>query len=65
MHNIPMDAVQVFTDDSKNDDNCSGSVIYVKSYKQEIKIQERNVDFCSLFRCELIAIDVGLDNEAP
>ena len=61
MQDIPMNAVQVFTDGSKNDNNCTGSEIYVKSLKQEVKIQKRNVDFCSVFRCELIAIDEGLD----
>ena len=52
--------VQGFMDGSKND-NCTSSGIYVKSHKQDIKIQKRNVDFRSIFRCELTAIDVGLD----
>ena len=61
MFDIPMDAVQVFTDGSKNDDNCTGNGKYVKSHKQEIKILKRNVNFCSVFRCELSAIDEGHD----
>ena len=43
------------------DDNCTVSEIYVKSHTQEIKIQKRNVKFCSVFSCKLIAIDQRFD----
>ena len=38
LHHIPMNAVQVFTDGNKNDNNCTGCGMYVKLHKQEIKI---------------------------
>ena len=56
-----MDAVQVFTYVNQNDNNCVKSGIYAKSHKQEIKIQKMNLDFCSVFRCEFIATDEGLN----
>ncbi|GBM49119.1 hypothetical protein AVEN_77062-1 [Araneus ventricosus] len=54
-------AVKVYTDGSRNDSNCTGSGNYIKRHNQELKIQRRNPDFCSVFRSELIAIDEGLD----
>ncbi|GBO03926.1 hypothetical protein AVEN_73512-1 [Araneus ventricosus] len=54
--------VEVYTDGSRNDNDCTGSGIYIKTHNQELKIQRRNPDFCSVFRSELIAIDEGLDS---
>ena len=51
MHNILVDAVHVFTISSKDNNNCTGSGKYVK----------RMVNYYSIFRCELIAIEEGLD----
>ena len=60
MYNIPMDAVQVFTNGSKMN-YCTGSGMYIKSHKKEVKLQKKNVDFCSVLKCELIAFYEGLD----
>ncbi|GFU68188.1 RNase H domain-containing protein [Trichonephila clavipes] len=61
---ITIDAVQVFTNDSR-DDNCrSGSGIYIKSQDHILRIQRRNPDGCSVFRSELIAIDEALGSLA-
>ncbi|GBN33985.1 hypothetical protein AVEN_160567-1 [Araneus ventricosus] len=62
INDIPGNAVKVYTDGSINDSDCTGSGIYIKAYNQELKIQRRNPDFCSVFRSELIAIDEGLDS---
>ncbi|GFU81098.1 uncharacterized protein TNCV_1117501 [Trichonephila clavipes] len=54
---IPINAVQVFKDDSRDDKYRSGSGIYIKSQDHILRIQRRNPDGCSVFRRELIAID--------
>lgn len=59
---IPNDATQVYTDGSRDEYNRSGSGIYIKSSNYDLRIQRRNPDFCSVFRSELIAIDVALDS---
>ncbi|GBN76490.1 hypothetical protein AVEN_209897-1 [Araneus ventricosus] len=62
INDIPVDAVKVYTHGSRNDSDCTGSGIYITTHNQELKIQRRNPDFCSVFRSELIAIDEGLDS---
>ncbi|GFS74991.1 RNase H domain-containing protein [Trichonephila clavipes] len=57
---IPIDAIQVFTDVSRDDNYRSGSGIYIKSQDHILRIQRRNPDGCSVFRSELIAIDEAL-----
>ncbi|GFX09593.1 RNase H domain-containing protein [Trichonephila clavipes] len=57
---IPVDAVQVYTEDSRDDYYRSGSGIYIKSQDHILRIQRRNPDSCSVFRSELIAIDEAL-----
>ncbi|GFX51917.1 uncharacterized protein TNCV_3063341 [Trichonephila clavipes] len=57
---IPIDAVQVYTDDSRDDYYRFGSGIYIKSQDHILRIQRRNPDGCSVFRSELIAIDEAL-----
>ncbi|GBM91543.1 hypothetical protein AVEN_83470-1 [Araneus ventricosus] len=61
INDIPVDAVK-YTDGIRNDSDCTGSGIYIKTHNQELKIQRRNPYFCSVFRSELIAIDEGLDS---
>ncbi|GFX98670.1 RNase H domain-containing protein [Trichonephila clavipes] len=61
---IPIDAVQVYTDGSRNDYYRSGSGIYIKSQDHILRIQRRNPDDCSVFRSELIAIDEALGSLA-
>ncbi|GFT62003.1 uncharacterized protein TNCV_3811791 [Trichonephila clavipes] len=54
---IPIDAVKVYTDGSRDDYYRSDSRIYIKSQDHNLRIQRRNPDGCSVFRHELIAID--------
>ncbi|GFU38288.1 RNase H domain-containing protein [Trichonephila clavipes] len=61
---IPIEAVQVFTDGSRDDNYRSGSGIYIKSQDHILRIQKRNPDGCSVFRSELIAIDEALGSLA-
>ncbi|GFV11900.1 uncharacterized protein TNCV_1217751 [Trichonephila clavipes] len=46
---IPIDAVQVYLDGSRDDYYQSGS-IYIKSQDHILRIQRRNPDGCSVFR---------------
>ncbi|GFW12582.1 RNase H domain-containing protein [Trichonephila clavipes] len=62
--NIPIDAVQVFTDGSRDDNYRSGTGICIKSQDHILRIQRRNPDGCSVFRSELIAIDEALGSLA-
>ncbi|GFT06397.1 uncharacterized protein TNCV_3355461 [Trichonephila clavipes] len=61
---IPIDAVQVYTDGSRDDYYRSGSGIYFKSQDHILRVQRRNPDGCSVFRSELIAIDEALGSLA-
>ncbi|GFX52645.1 RNase H domain-containing protein [Trichonephila clavipes] len=61
---IPIDAVQVYTDGSRDDYYRSGSGIYIKSQDHILRTQRRNPDGCSVFRRELIAIDEALGSLA-
>ncbi|GFU13476.1 RNase H domain-containing protein [Trichonephila clavipes] len=61
---IPIDAVQFYTDDSKDDCYRSGSGIYIKSQDHILRIQRRNPDGCSVFLSVLIAIDEALGSLA-
>ncbi|GFW56720.1 uncharacterized protein TNCV_4068001 [Trichonephila clavipes] len=57
IEDIPIDAVQVYTDSSRDDYYRPGSGIYIKLQDHIISIQRRNPDGCSVFHSELIAID--------
>ncbi|GFU98922.1 RNase H domain-containing protein [Trichonephila clavipes] len=48
----------VYTGGSRDDCYRFGSRIYIKAQDHFLRIQGRNSDVCSIFRCELIAIDV-------
>ncbi|GFU57104.1 uncharacterized protein TNCV_1779671 [Trichonephila clavipes] len=61
---IPIDAVQVYMDGSRDHYYRSGSGIYIKSQDHILRIQRRNPDGCSVFRSELIAIDEALGSLA-
>ncbi|GFW94776.1 uncharacterized protein TNCV_4248161 [Trichonephila clavipes] len=61
---VPIDAVQVYTDGSIDDYYQSGSRIYIKSQDHILRIQRRNPDGCLVFRSELIAIDEVLGSLA-
>ncbi|GFV57170.1 RNase H domain-containing protein [Trichonephila clavipes] len=61
---IPIDAVQVYTDGSRDYYYRSGCGIYIKSQDHILRIQRRNPDGCLVFRSELIAIDEALGSLA-
>ncbi|GFU83952.1 RNase H domain-containing protein [Trichonephila clavipes] len=61
---IPIDAIQVYMDGSRDHYYQSGSGIYIKSQDYILRIQRRNPDGCSVFHSELIAIDEALGSLA-
>ncbi|GFT64212.1 uncharacterized protein TNCV_2200921 [Trichonephila clavipes] len=61
---IPIDAVQVYTVGSRDDNYRSGSGIYIKSQDHILRIQSRSPNGCSGFRSELIAIDEAVGSLA-
>ncbi|GFY20059.1 uncharacterized protein TNCV_2147521 [Trichonephila clavipes] len=61
---IPIDAVQIYTDGGRDDNYRSGSGIYIKSQDYILRIQKRNPDGCSVFRSELIVIAEALGSLA-
>ncbi|GFX39254.1 RNase H domain-containing protein [Trichonephila clavipes] len=62
INNVPKDAVHIYTGGSKLGSDCSGSGIHISFRDQEIKIQTKNLDSCSVFRSELVAILEGLNS---
>ncbi|GFY19036.1 RNase H domain-containing protein [Trichonephila clavipes] len=50
----------MYTNGSKLGSDCSGSGIYINFWNQEIKIQRKIPDTCSVFRSELVVILEGL-----
>ncbi|GBO44959.1 hypothetical protein AVEN_149317-1, partial [Araneus ventricosus] len=54
INDIPVDAVKVYADGSRNDSDFTSSGVYIKTHNQELKIQRRNPNFYSVFRSELI-----------
>ncbi|GFX92811.1 gag-pol [Trichonephila clavipes] len=61
IRNIPDDALLIYTDGSRNEHSRSDSGIYIKSQNYSRHIKLRNSDGCSVFRIQLIAIDIGLN----
>ncbi|GFY28870.1 uncharacterized protein TNCV_4720021 [Trichonephila clavipes] len=61
---IPTDAIQVYTDSSRDDYYRSGCGIYIKSQDHILTIQRRKSRQFSVFRSELIAIDEALGSLA-
>ncbi|GFX08457.1 uncharacterized protein TNCV_3269461 [Trichonephila clavipes] len=57
---IPNDAIKIYTDGSRIS-NQTGSGIYIVPHQEKLSLKKRNPDFSSVFRSELLAIDVGLD----
>ncbi|GFV76965.1 RNase H domain-containing protein [Trichonephila clavipes] len=55
---------EVYTDGNRDDFYRSGSGIYIKSQDHILRIQRRNLDGCSVFRSDLIAIDEVLGSLA-
>ncbi|GBN68407.1 U3 small nucleolar RNA-associated protein 4 [Araneus ventricosus] len=56
-----LSSLKIYTDGSKNEENQSGSGIYIKTPREVRKIKLRNPDNCSVFRSELLAIEAGLE----
>ncbi|GBN03935.1 hypothetical protein AVEN_79216-1 [Araneus ventricosus] len=61
INEIPGVDIQIYTDGSKNEENQSGSGIYIKTPREVRKIKLRNPDNCSVFRSELLAIEAGFE----
>ncbi|GBM00774.1 Metabotropic glutamate receptor 8 [Araneus ventricosus] len=61
INEIPGVDIQIYTDGSRNEENQSGSGIYITTPREVRKIKLRNPDNCSVFRSELLAIETGLE----
>ncbi|GBN45081.1 hypothetical protein AVEN_15078-1 [Araneus ventricosus] len=61
INNIPIGATLIFTDGSKNEIEHTGSGGFVKHSRGEASLKRRNADYCSVFRSEMITIDMALD----
>ncbi|GBO41132.1 hypothetical protein AVEN_270767-1 [Araneus ventricosus] len=61
INEIPGVDIQIYTDGSRNEENQSGSGIYIKTPREVRKIKLRNPDNCLVFRSELLAIEAGLE----
>ncbi|GBL89403.1 hypothetical protein AVEN_225914-1 [Araneus ventricosus] len=61
INNIPIEATLIYTDGSKNEIGHRGSGVFVKHGSGKASIKRRNADYCSVFRSEMIAIDMALD----
>ncbi|XP_055939664.1 uncharacterized protein LOC129969228 [Argiope bruennichi] len=59
INKIPKCDIKLYTDGSKID-NSAGSGIYIVTPQSSFSLCQRNPDFCSVFRSELLAIDEGL-----
>ncbi|GBL83357.1 hypothetical protein AVEN_110669-1 [Araneus ventricosus] len=60
INNIHLNDIKIYTDGSKTDKQA-GSGIYIETPRYKYSIKQRNPDFCSVFRSELLALDVGLE----
>ncbi|GBM06445.1 hypothetical protein AVEN_58297-1 [Araneus ventricosus] len=60
INNIPVNDIKIYTDGSKTDKEADTG-IYIETPRNKYSIKQRNPDFCSVFRSELLAIDVGLE----
>ncbi|GBM97739.1 hypothetical protein AVEN_25079-1 [Araneus ventricosus] len=61
INNIPIKATLIYTDGSKNETGYTGSEFFVKLGQGEASLKRRNADYCSVFRSQMIAIDMALD----
>lgn len=61
INQIPETAVQVCTDGRKGEHNSCGSGIFIKAPSPSYKLKIKNPDYCSVYRSELVAIDVALN----
>ncbi|GFT55254.1 RNase H domain-containing protein [Trichonephila clavipes] len=62
INDIPDRALIIYTDGSRSDTGRVGCGIFSNTPGNDFKISIRNLDHCSVFRSELIAISGTLDN---
>ncbi|GFX22577.1 uncharacterized protein TNCV_2785121 [Trichonephila clavipes] len=60
IHSIPYSALKIYTDGRKNDGGIFGSGVHIESPDGISYIKISNINYCSVFRSELIAIYKGL-----
>ncbi|XP_071034143.1 uncharacterized protein [Parasteatoda tepidariorum] len=60
INKIPPNDIKIFSDGSKID-RQTGSGVFIETPRENYTLHQRNPDFCSVFRSELIAIDRGLE----
>ncbi|XP_071037738.1 uncharacterized protein [Parasteatoda tepidariorum] len=60
IHSVPKQDANIFTDGNKIDSHA-GSGVYVETPDEIFSLCQRNPDFCSVFRSELLAINRGLE----
>nr|XP_042898153.1 uncharacterized protein LOC122269385 [Parasteatoda tepidariorum] len=60
INKIPPNDIKIFSDGSKMD-RQTGSGVFIETPRENYTLHQRNPDFCSVFRSELIAIDRGLE----
>ncbi|GFS76497.1 membralin [Trichonephila clavipes] len=60
INSIPNDAIKIYTDGS-GISNQTSSDIFIVTPQEKLSLKKLNPDFCSVFRSELIAIDMGLE----
>ncbi|GFV43019.1 uncharacterized protein TNCV_3680441 [Trichonephila clavipes] len=60
IHGIPYSALKIYTDGSICDGGTSGSSVHIETPDGIFDIKIRNINCCSVFRSELIAIHKGL-----
>ncbi|GBN30671.1 hypothetical protein AVEN_222135-1 [Araneus ventricosus] len=60
INNTSLNDIKIYTGGSKTDKQA-GSGIYIETPRDKYSMKQHNTDFCSVFRSELLAIDVGLE----
>ncbi|GFU59539.1 RNase H domain-containing protein [Trichonephila clavipes] len=61
IHNTPPDAVHIFMDGSKFDSDNTGDGVVIKNQDAITKTKRRDPNRCSVFRSELITVNVALE----
>ncbi|GFU14117.1 RNase H domain-containing protein [Trichonephila clavipes] len=62
INDIPDEALIIYSEGSRSDTDRAGSGIFSNTPGNDVKINIRNSDHCSVFRTELIAISGALDH---
>ncbi|GBN48455.1 hypothetical protein AVEN_138205-1 [Araneus ventricosus] len=61
INNIHIEAILIYTDGSKNEIGHTGSGILLSTIGRKLHVNEEMLTNCSVFRSEMIAIDIALD----